>query len=127
MKHFFKYLLLAIAVLNFNSCKKSSTGGDAEVAAFPKHHGKSIYGATVYVKFKTNDMPSNPESNYDLKIVGDATENHVHIHGLRYGKYYLYAVGFDPEINEVVKGGVPLNIKWNKRKKETDIDIAVTE
>ena len=72
-------------------------------------------------------MPSDPENNYDLKIVGDPTENHVHINGLRYGKYYLYAVAYDPDINEVVKGGTPLTIRWNKRKKETDINIAVTE
>jgi|GEM_PF-1363995 len=127
MKHLLKYIALVIIVLVLNSCKKSSTGGDATVVAFPKHHGVSINGATVYVKFKTNDMPSDPTNNYDLKIEGDPTENHVHIHGLRYGKYYLYAVGYDPSISETVTGGAPLTIKWKERKQEIDVDIAVTE
>lgn len=127
MKSLFKYIILGIFVLVFNSCKKSGTGGDATVVAFPKHHGKAIKGATIYIKFKTNDMPSDILTNYDLKIVGDPNEDHIHIHGLRYGKYYLYAVGYDPDIAMQVTGGVPLTIKWKKRKKEIDIDIALTE
>ncbi len=127
MKTLLKFITIACIILSFNACKKSSTGGDSTIVAFPKHHGAAIKGATVYVKFKTNDLPSNPTSNYDLKVEGEADEDHVHIKGLRYGKYYIYAVGYDSTISEVVSGGTPLTIKWKERKKEIDLDIAVTE
>lgn len=127
MERIFKIVVISLFLVGVFSCKKSSTGGDAIVVAFPKHHGSSIKGATVYVKFKTNELPSNPTVNYDLKVEGDANEDHVHIKGLRYGKYYLYAVGYDSAISQVVRGGLPLTIKWKERKQEIDVDIAVTE
>ena len=127
MKSLFKILPIVFVLISFGACKKSSSGGDATVVVFPAHHGAPIKGATVYVKFKTNDLPSNPTGNYDLKIEGKVDEDHVHIKGLRYGKYYDYAVGFDSTISEVVTGGSPLTIKWKERKKEIDLDIAVTE
>lgn len=127
MKKICRIIVFSLVITSLVSCKKSSTGGDAIVVAFPKHHGTPIKGATVYVKFKTNDLPSNPTSNYDLKVEGEPIEDHVHIKGLRYGKYYLYAVGYDSTISKAVSGGVPLTIKWKERKKEIDVDIAVTE
>lgn len=109
------------------SCKKSSTGGDATVVAFPQHHGAPIYGATVYVKFKAEDLPNDPTNNYDLKVEGEPGENHVHIHGLRYGKYFLYAVGYDSTIKQTVVGGTGIKIKWKERKQEIDINVPVSE
>jgi hypothetical protein len=109
------------------SCKKNDTGGKAEIHAKISHHSAPINGSTVYVKFGTQELPTNPTSNYDLKIEGEATDNHVHIKDLRYGEYYLYAVGFDSAIGQTVKGGVPITIKWSERKKTIDIDIPVTE
>lgn len=97
------------------------------MVVFPAHHGVSIKWATVYVKFKTNDLPSNPTGNYDLKIEGDANEDHIQVRGLRYGKYYFYVVGYDSAISETVSGGTPLTIKWKERKQEIDLHVAVTE
>ena len=119
--------IIATSILLATSCKKGDTGGDATIAAFPKHHTQPIKGATVYVKFDANELPSDPTNNYDLKIVGESNEDHVHIEGLRYGKYYLYAVGYDSTIMQTVVGGIPVKIKWSERKKELDQDIPVTE
>jgi len=127
MKSLLKYIIIFSIFFAFSACKKNSTGGKTKITVYPAHHGKPIYGATVYVKFNTNDMPSDPTSNYDLKVVGEENEEHVHIEGLRYGKYYLYAVGYDPEISETVVGGAPLTIKWKERKNSIDFDIAVSE
>ena len=128
MKTFLRYSVIIIlwSIITF-SCKKNETGGDATIAAFPKHHSKSVKGATMYVKFGTEELPSNPTTNYDLKIVGESNEDHVHIEGLRYGKYYLYAEGYDSSISAIVKGGVAAKIKWSERKEEMDIDVPVTE
>jgi hypothetical protein len=121
------YLIVIATAVIIISCKKSNTGGQCEVAAFPEHHGKSIYGATVYVKFGAKDLPNDPTSNYDLKIEGEANEEHVHIDGLRYGHYYLYAVGYDSAIAQAVTGGIALKIKWKERKQELDAKVPVTE
>lgn len=127
MKFLLKYIILFSIIFAFNSCKKNTTGGKTKISVSPEHHGESIYGATVYVKFNTTEMPSDPTSNYDMVVVGDPSEEHVHINGLRYGKYYLYAVGYDPEIGETVVGGTSLTIKWKERKNDIDLDIAVSE
>jgi hypothetical protein len=126
MKKINSLIIIAVSVLII-SCKKNNTGGECEVAAFPQHHGKSIYGATVYVKFGAKDLPNDPTSNYDLKVEGEPDEEHVHIKNLRYGHYYLYAVGYDSSIAQTVVGGLALKIKWKERKKEIDVNVPVTE
>jgi hypothetical protein len=125
--HLFALLLIGstIGIVIF-SCKKGDTGGDATVTAYVKHHNQPINFPTVYVKFDADELPPNPTSNYDLKVVGHH-ENHVHIEGLRYGKYFLYATGFDSTIMQPVSGGIPIKIKWSERKKEINVDIPVTE
>ena len=122
-------ITLGVAVLatTFAACKKNGTGGDATIAAMPAHHGKMIKGATVFIKFKATELPSSPETNYDLKVVGDAKEDHVHIEGMLPGNYFLYAVGYDSAISLPVKGGVAVTIKNSEKKKEIDVEIPVTE
>ncbi len=127
MKNLLKFAALLFLIIGIGSCKKNNTGGDATIVAHIAHHEAPIYGATVYVKFKAKETPSNPESNYDLKIVGSATEDHVHIEGLRPGDYYLYAVGYDPSILQTVKGGLFVKIKYKERKKEIESHLHVTE
>jgi hypothetical protein len=122
-----KFILISLLFIAASSCKKNGTGGSTEIAAFPAHHGRPIKGCTLYVKFKAKDLPSNPESNYDLKAEGEADEDHVHIHDLLPGDYYLYATGFDSTIHQAVKGGIPLVIKRSDKHKELDVNIAVSE
>jgi len=128
MKSFVKITLVAaIVATTFAACKKNGIGGDATIAAMPAHHGKMIKGATVFVKFKATELPNNPESNYDLKVVSDAKEDHVNIEGLLPGNYFLYAVGFDSAISLPVMGGIGVTIKNSEKKKEIDVDIPVVE
>ncbi len=121
-------LLLTVALLCvLTSCKKNGTGGDATIVAFPEHHGRAIKGSTMFVKFNAKDLPPDPTNNYDLKIQGEANEDHVHIEDLLPGNYYLYAVGFDSTIMQNVKGGYPASVSKKDKKKEIDLHIAVTE
>lgn len=119
--------LALVTILAIQSCKKPGLGGDATVVAFPKHHGKAIYGATVFVKFDTEDSPGTNTSSYDATFEGEPKEEHVHIEGLKQGKYYLYAIGYDSSISSLVYGGQSINIKRKDRKEEQNLDIAVTE
>ena len=127
MKKMRLIIILTLIWVGINSCEKDGLKGDATIVAFPQHHGKNIFGATVYVKFKTKDLPANPTTNYDLKIVGDANEEHVHIRGLLWGDYYLYAVGYDSTIHLPVVGGIAVPITWDKRQTEIDINVPVSE
>ena len=95
MKKLILISLTVIAALGWSSCKKAGLGGDANIVAYPEHHGKAIYGATVYVKFDSEDAPGSGTSGYDEVFEGNSNEDFVRINGLRKGKYYLYAVGYD--------------------------------
>ncbi len=119
------FIALGFSLLT-TDCKKGDTGGNATITAYVTHHGKAINIPTVYVKFDAKNLPSDPTNNYDLKIVG-THENHVHIKDIRYGNYYIYAVGFDSTIMLPVTGGIPVTIKWKDRRKEQDVDVPVTE
>ena len=107
-------------------CKKNGTGGNADLTAYVEHHHVAINYPTVYVKFNSKDLPSDPTNNYDLKIVG-TDGNHVKISGLRPGNYFIYSTGFDNSIMAPVKGGIAVKIKWTERKKDIDVNVPVTE
>jgi hypothetical protein len=106
------------------------TGGNVTIAAFPKHHGMEIFSNdsaldSAFVKFNTSDFPGSNRGLYDLAIAGDSGEEHVHILGLKRGKYFIYMTGFDTSINQKVSGGIPVEI--TKTSGEIDLDVPVTE
>ena len=121
-----KLYIICILIIGLNCCKKGDIGGDATITAVVFHHAKPINLPTIYVKFDAKDLPKDPTNNYDLKLEGKH-ENHVHIKELRYGNYFIYGVGFDSTIMQTVTGGIPVTIKWKDRKKETQVNVAVTE
>ena len=126
-----KFLLLGLlsSLLLFQSgCKKKPSagyGGNANVKLVAKHHGLVIDSITFYLKFNATDAPA--EGTYDIvqKGVTVAVGNtSVIISGLKKGKYYIYAKGWDPSIIEEVKGGLPYTIS---EEVSQDIIVAVTE
>jgi hypothetical protein len=120
--------VLLLILLTVPACKKNGTGGDATIVAFVAHHEVTpIFGSTVYVKFGARELPNDPRNNYDLKVEGEKDENHVHVEGLRYGDYFLFAVGYDSIIKKEVKGGESVSIGWSERDREKVVHLAVTE
>ena len=57
--------------------------------------------------------------------MGEAGENHVHIEGLKRGKYFIFIAGFDTTISARVTGGIPIEI--TQTSGEIDLDVPVTE
>ncbi len=108
------------------SCKKNGTGGQATIKATIMHHEKIIPEAMVYVKYNARELPGTNPSDYDESYKADAL-GQVNIEHLRYGEYYLYAIGYDNTIAAVVQGGVPLSIKWKNRKNTINLTVPVTE
>lgn len=125
--NFIIIMLAALTFIGVESCKKNDTGGEVTLAALPKHHGTPIYGATLYVKFDATELPTDIITNYDIKIVGEPNESHVHVEGLRYGEYFLYMEGYDSTISAPVSGGTGVSIKWKEREEDIDVEVPVTE
>jgi hypothetical protein len=131
--------LIAVYYVSFMSCKKDSTpsctagsGGQVTLIASPKHHTKSIYNKTdhldtAYVKFNATEFPGDNASLYDLVIAGEVGEDHVHIPGLKCGKYYVFMAGWDTTLipPQRVKGG--LGVNFSETTGEVAKDIPVTE
>lgn len=112
------------------SCTYGGLGGNTTIVAKPQHHGATIYNLadysdSAYVKFDAINSPGTDLSQYDLKLAGDSGEDHVHIEGLKPGKYYIYMAGFDTSINERVRGGIPINLTQSSG--ELELVVPVTE
>lgn len=132
------YLFLICALLGvaltYTSCKDeeecvAGSGGNLTVVATLAHHGltipnDSLYPDTVWVKFGVSDWANAP-AGYDLRVIGEYPEDHVHIEGLKCGKYYLYGSGYDATIQMVVKGGKPF--ETSQTDGEVSTTIAVVE
>jgi hypothetical protein len=128
------FIVGAISLLSFSGCDDedctAGTGGDLTFVVSPKHHGEDIYSQgnyrdTVYIKFNTQEFPGANPSAYDIIAIGDSGEEHVHIHGLRCGDYYIYAVGIDTSLGERVFGGKPFST--TETSGEISIDVPVVE
>ncbi len=126
-------IVLAAALTTF-SCKddpkcNAGSGGSLTIVAKLEHHtinipNDSLRPDTVWVKFNATDWASAP-SGYDMMLIGEYPEDHVHIEGLQCGQYYLYASGWDTSINQVVRGGIPYNT--DQSSGEVIVKIPVTE
>jgi hypothetical protein len=116
-------LVLLIAVAFLGGCKKEGIGGNSEVSFHVKHHSTTIPFAKVYIKYDSKEFPGTDVTVYDDSTTTDAAA-HGHFHDLVKGDYYLYGVGYDSSISQVVKGGVPVNLKTNE---ELEVDVPVTE
>ena len=120
-------LLLSLIMALVFSCRRNGVGGDADLNLEIVHHNAAITNATAFVSFDAIEMPTNPESDFDLKVQGNADNNRIKIEGLRAGQYYIYVVGYDGGISQTVKGGVPVEIKWKERKSEMTRTVPITE
>jgi hypothetical protein len=114
------------SALIFAGCKKDGTGGDAALGVTAKHHGSTIPGTVIYIKYGAEDFPGEDVTQYDASVTANSS-GYAEIPNLRYGKYYIYGVGFDSSVQETVKGGMPIKIKWTDRKDVQKEDLSITE
>jgi hypothetical protein len=112
------------------SCLYAGLGGNTTIVAKPKHHGVPIinkvgYPDSAFVKFNATESPGTKAGNYDKIFVGEAGEDHVHLTGLKPGKYYIMMTGFDSTIVQRVSGGIPYIL--TQASGEIEIVVPVTE
>ena len=102
------------------------------IVAVLQHNGNTIknhvgWPDTVFVKFDAEESPGIKPSDYDTYFYGGGGEDHVHCSDLKWGKYYLYAVGIDSSGPFRVTGGLAVKIKYSERRRPVIINIPVTE
>lgn len=123
MKNIFFIVITLTLILN--SCSKNAgPGGNNTVIATVKHHGLIIPNATVYIKYNATEFPGeNPSVYDDYKTAGK--DGKVKFEGLKRGDYYFFGKGFDSTINQIVIGGIPVQLL--QKAGEKLIDVPVTE
>jgi hypothetical protein len=126
------FLLLTSYFLLLASCHKSGTGGKVMLMVTPQHHGITIinhvgYPDTVFLKYNSNELPGTKPSDYDTYFVGTPRESEIDCDNLKWGKYYVYVVGYDSLYGGRVTGGIPLNVKRKERKNMVMVTVPVVE
>lgn len=121
-------MLLAIT-LSSAGCKredKAGKGGNAVLKITPKHHNLDITDCVVYIKYNTSTPPSETAEGYDeqMAVVIEDGKPVATFSGLKNGKYYIYGYGFDADISQNVKGGIPYEIT---SQSTININVPVTE
>jgi len=112
------------------TCEYAGSGGDVTLSLFPQHHGVAIVSSgthpdSAFIKFNATNSPGTAGNLYDIVLAGDSGEEHVHVHNLKRGKYFIFMTGFDTTINQRVTGGIPYTI--TQTSGDIDINIPVTE
>ena len=123
-----RLLLVCFCIVAFCSCTKEGMGGKVNIIAYPKHHSKPIPNSMVYIKYGTIDFPGSNVSMYDDSLkatTNSTTDPSSKFESLNKGKYYLYSVGWDSAIAQVVSGGLPVEIKI--KSGDLEVVIPVTE
>jgi hypothetical protein len=121
-RSFIAICLLVFAIVA-SSCHKEGLGGNASINGTVSHHDKAIPNCKVYIKFNTSDFPGESPADYDGSVIADGNGAYA-FPKLYPGDYYLYGIGYDNAIMQIVKGGIPVKVKRNK---SVSIDVPVTE
>ncbi len=116
----FVLISLSISML---ACTKEGFDGNATITGTVAHHGLAISDAIVYIKFGAKELPGTLESDFDASVVAN-TQGVYQFENLKAGDYYMYGVGFDTQIDTIVRGGIYVNLA---KSEEKTVPLAVTE
>jgi hypothetical protein len=114
------------------SCMYAGTGGSITLVAKPEHHGVPIiskvgYPDSAFIKFNAVNSPGSNASAYDLVLAGEVGEDHVHIEGLKPGKYYIFMTGMDSTGPYRVFGGIPITLTQSSGEVVVRVPVAEAE
>lgn len=118
------FLIVVLFITSCDSCKEddpttpvnSCVGGKGGAVTFQVktiHHSREIKGCTIYIKYNAQEFPGENASNYDYVFKADDSLSISYTDSMKCGNYYVFATGIDSLLlppNNVVKGGLPINI-----------------
>ena len=116
--------LMATVLLFASACNKdddgpsAGKGGAAILRASAQHHRPpSLDSMMIYIKYNATQPPVDGSANVitsafddSARVVITPTDTVAIFTGLKNGAYYLYGLGWDPKIGQVVKGGTGYTI-----------------
>lgn len=129
--------LLALSIFS-TSCVRKTTidepeskpiagkGGLTTLSIIPQHHEKNIDSCTIYIKYNATARPATGVYDDSLMVVPLNGHPVAKFEGLKKGDYYIYGVGYDPDIAEPVIGGTSFTIIDTLQNKY-DVYVAVSE
>lgn len=130
------FLITVLGTFTIEACKDDDennciggSGGSLTMVVKLAHHGvlipnDSLRPDTLWIKYNVSDWSGAP-AGYDKMLIGEYPEDHIHVSGMKCGKYYLYASGWDVDLGEVVRGGIPY--ETDKSSGEITVTVPVTE
>ena len=121
-----KGLLLLLAVLTaslFVGCTQEGLDGSGTINGIAAHHSAPIAGTTVYIKFGAKELPGTNPSDFDASVTANGF-GEFQFDDVQKGNYYIYGIGYDSTISQVVSGG--RSVKLAKGGTVT-VELAVTE
>ena len=115
------FLFLPVVVILFAACTHDKfrpvggRGGSASVMVYPQHHGNAtaLDSVKIYIKYDALDAPS--DGRYDDSVnwapgSGGTVPNGTFT-GLWNGDYYIFAKGYDYNVAQRVRGGLPFTVR----------------
>jgi hypothetical protein len=129
-------LLTAVLSLAVFSCEKdddkpstvclAGPGGDIKMAVFAVHNGDTLmndedHPDTAFVKYSATSFPGVNRNSYDTYFVGEGGEDHIHIKGLKCGKYVIYRTAYSAADSTRYQGFLSIDIT----KTSGEIDTAI--
>lgn len=119
MKRTIVAVCCCVTVLMGAGCKKSNSankngalsggkGGSASLTVTPEHHEQFVDSCIVYIKYATNDAPTDGVYDDSVACVKIDTTPVAIFTNLQAGSYYLLAEGYHAGYTPpYVKGGLP--------------------
>ena len=115
------FAAFALLSISFAACKPdddttpiAGKGGRTSLRVIPFHHNRSatIDSCTVYIRYNAQDAPGDGRYDDSAKVLsqGAGVPPAATFPGLQPGNYYLFGRGYDPLINQIVRGGSPFTI-----------------
>lgn len=114
-------LIIPVGIALLSSCTHEQfrpvggRGGSASVSVYPQHHGNplALDSVTIYIKYDALDAPS--DGKYDDSLswapgAGGSVANGT-FKGLWNGNYYIFAKGYDYNVAQRVRGGLPFTVR----------------
>lgn len=105
---------------------KAGKTGLTTLRITPQHHEKNIDSCWVYLKYNATARPDDGMYDDSLLVTPQDGKPIAKFTFLNKGDYYVYGVGYDPDIAEPVVGGTSFTV-IDTLEKTYDIYLAVTE
>jgi hypothetical protein len=102
-------------------------GGESSLILTPNHDGLNIDSCMFYLKYNSSVISADGIYDDSTKAVNVKGTPVASFYGLKAGKYYIFAKGWDIIRSEKVKGGIPFTITQTNKATEHTLVIPIQD